>query len=105
MLFSKEGARFFSENTKAPTVVVGAADGLDLGVPFQSAADAIANAGDNTFASRYADWYPTLSTDSRDQFGRLMTGQATVEEVLQAIQESADAVKADDSIPKYTREV
>ncbi|MCC6944722.1 MAG: N-acetylglucosamine/diacetylchitobiose ABC transporter substrate-binding protein [Thermomicrobiales bacterium] len=105
LLFSKEGARFFSENTKAPTVVVGAADGLDLGVPFQSAADAIANAGDYTFASRYADWYPQLSTDSRDQFGRMMTGQASVEEALQAIQETADAVKADDSIPKYTREI
>ena len=43
-------------------------------------------------------------TDSRDQFGLLMTGGATVDEVLQAIQESADAVKADDTIPKYTRE-
>jgi N-acetylglucosamine transport system substrate-binding protein len=104
LLFSKEGARFFSEDTSALTVVQGAADGLDLGVPFQSAQDAIAAAGENTFASRYADWYPQLSTDSRDQFGRLMTGAASVEEVLQAIQESADAVKADETIPKYTRE-
>jgi len=104
LLFSVEGARFFSEDTKALTVVNGAAEGLDLGIPFQSAQDAIAAAGENTFASRYADWYPQLSTDSRDQFGVLMTGGASVEEVLQAIQESADAVKADDTIPKYTRE-
>lgn len=105
LLFSVEGARFFSEDTRALTVVNGAAEGLDLGVPFQSAQDAIANAGENTFASRYADWYPPLDTDSTDQFGLLMTGGATVEEVLQNIQDSADAVKADDSIPKYTREV
>ncbi len=105
LLFSQEGARFFSEDTKALTVVNGAAEGLDLGASFQSAQDAIANAGDNTFASRYADWYPELSTDSRDQFGLLMTGQITVEEFQQNVQDSADAVKADDSIPKYTREI
>jgi N-acetylglucosamine transport system substrate-binding protein len=104
LLFSKEGAKFFSEDTKALTVVNGAADGLDLGPSFQSAQDAIANAGDNTFAGRYADWYPQLSTDTRDQFGLLMTQQVTVAEFQQNCQDSADATKADDSIPKYTNE-
>jgi N-acetylglucosamine transport system substrate-binding protein len=103
LLFSKEGAKFFSEDTKALTVVQGAADGLDLGLAFQSAQDGLANAGENAFYSRYADWYPQLSTDSRDQFGLLMTGQVSVEEFQQNVQDSADAVKADDTIPKYTR--
>jgi N-acetylglucosamine transport system substrate-binding protein len=103
LLFSVEGARFFSEDTKALTVVQGAADGLDLGTAFESAQTALSNAGDNTIASRYSTWYPPLDTESRDQMGALLTGQITVEEFQERVQEAADAVAADDSIPKYTR--
>lgn len=105
LLFSKEGARFFSESTSSLTVVLGAADGLELGPTFTSTQDALTNAGDNTFASRYADWYPTLNTESRDQMGALLTGQISVEDYMNNIQAVADSVAADDSIPKYTREV
>src|SRR5690606_8410366 len=60
MLFSQEGARFFSEATKSLTVVEGAAEGLDLGSAFASVQDAIANAGGNTFVAGYAGWYADL---------------------------------------------
>jgi N-acetylglucosamine transport system substrate-binding protein len=103
LLFSVEGARFFSEATRALTVVQGAAEGLDLGSAFASAQDALANAGENTIAGRYRFWYPTLESESRNQMGALMTGQITVEEFQDIVQEEADAVAADDSIPKYTR--
>ena len=105
LLFSKEGGRFFSESTSSLSVVQGAADGLDLGPAFASAQDALNAAGENTIASRYADWYPMLDTESRDQMGALLTGQISVEDYMNNVQAAADAVKSDDSIPKYTREV
>lgn len=103
LLFSVEGARFFSEDTKALTVVNGAADGLDLGVAFASAQTALSNAGENTIYSRYPEWYPPLATESANQFGALMTGQINAEEFMDNMQEVADEVTEDDSIPKYTR--
>lgn len=104
LLFSKEGARFFSESTSALTVVLDAAEGLDLGAPFASAQEALSNAGENTIVARYSTWYPTLDTESRDQMGALLTGQISVEDYMNNIQAVADAVAADDSIQKYTRE-
>lgn len=103
LLFSKEGGRFFSEDTKALTVVEGAADGLDLGAAFASAQTSLANAGDNTIYSQYADWYPPLDTETQNQFGALMTGKIGAEEFMDNMQAAADAVAKDDSIQKYTR--
>ena len=60
MLFSQEGARFFSEATKSLTAVIGAAEGLDLGTAFASVEQAIANAGENTFVANYGGWYADL---------------------------------------------
>jgi N-acetylglucosamine transport system substrate-binding protein len=103
LLFSKEGGRFFSEDTKALSVVNGAADGLDLGAAFASAQTALSDAGANTIYSRYTEWYPTLDTETQNQFGALMTKQVTVDEFMENMQEAADAVAEDDSILKYTR--
>lgn len=104
LLFSKEGGKFFSEDTKALTVVNGAADGLDLGAAFESAQTALADAGANTIFSRYTEWYPMLDTETQNQFGALLTGAIDAEEFMNNMQEAADAVAEDDSIPKYTRE-
>jgi N-acetylglucosamine transport system substrate-binding protein len=49
LLFSKEGGRFFAEDTASLSVVLGSGDGLDLGTSFASTQEAIANAGENTF--------------------------------------------------------
>ncbi len=104
MLFSQEGARFFSEATKSLTAVVGAAEGLDLGTAFASVEEAIAAAGDNQFVARYSGWYADLNEESTLQFGNLVTGQATVEEVSQALQALTDELRENPDIPKFTRE-
>jgi N-acetylglucosamine transport system substrate-binding protein len=104
MLFSQEGARFFSEATKSLTAVVGAAEGLDLGTAFKSVEDAIAAAGENQFVARYAGWYADLDQESQLQFGNLLTGQSSVEEVSQALQKMTDDLRDNPDIPKFTRE-
>ncbi|HEY8448083.1 MAG TPA: N-acetylglucosamine/diacetylchitobiose ABC transporter substrate-binding protein [Thermomicrobiales bacterium] len=103
ILFSKQGARFFSENTKALTVVQGAADDLDLGPAFASAQQTLAAAGENTIQARYDSWYKALGDEAKNQMGELLNGRASVEDVMNAIQEAADAVKNDPAIKKYQR--
>jgi N-acetylglucosamine transport system substrate-binding protein len=103
ILFSKQGARFFSENTKALTVVQGAADDLELGPAVDSAKAAIANAGTNTVQARYDGWYTPLANAARDAFGELLTGRTSVEDFQNAVQEAADQVKNDPAIKKYQR--
>ena len=104
MLFSQEGARFFSEVTKSLTAVVGAAEDLDLGTAFASVEEAITAAGANTFVARYGGWYADLNEEADRQFSLLMTGEATPEEVSQALQALTDEIRENPDIPKFTRE-
>src|SRR5829696_3681264 len=104
LLFSKEGGRFFAEDTKSLSVVVGSGEGLDLGTSFASTQEAIAGAGENTFGTaRYQGWYKDLQDESRFQMLALMQKQISIEEFQDVVQEMADSVKEDDAIPKYTR--
>ncbi len=105
LLFSKEGGRFFAEDTKSLSVVVGSGDGLDLGTSFASTQQAIANAGENTFpTASYQGWYKDLQDETRFQLLALMQKQISIEEFQDLAQEMADQVAEDDAIPKYTRE-
>ncbi len=104
LLMSKEGATFFSESTKALSTTQGAAEGVELGPAFASAQERLAAAGENTYAVRYREWYGPMMTETRDQMSALMTGGVTVEEFIDNCQAAADAVAADDTIEKFTRE-
>lgn len=104
MLFSQEGARFFSEATKSLTAVVGAAEGLDLGTAFASVEKAISEAGDNTFVARYGGWYADLNEEADRQFSLLMTGEATPQEVSEALQQLTNEIRENPDITKFTRE-
>jgi N-acetylglucosamine transport system substrate-binding protein len=103
ILFSKEGARFFSQNTKALTVVLGSADGLNLGTAFASAQDAVKKAGDNTFVALYGTWYAKMENDIKDQMGAMLTKQITPAQYMDKAQQIADATAKDSSIKKYHR--
>ena len=104
MLFSQEGARFFTEATGSLTVVSGAAEGLDLSTATQSVQAAIEAAGANTFVAQFGTWYADLDEETQNQFSLLMTGQATPEEVSSALQELTDELRENPDIPKFTRE-
>jgi N-acetylglucosamine transport system substrate-binding protein len=105
LLFSKEGARVFSESTKSLTSVIGAAEGLDLGTAFASLQQAVTAAGENTFKAQYYDWYKDLDDETQNLFGQMMAGQLTPQDVMDGAEDVATMVREDDSIPKYRREV
>jgi len=103
LLASKQAARFFSQNTKSLTVVVGSADGLDLGTAFASAQQVVKNAGTNLFYSMYGTWYTELGTEANNQMGELLNNRLTPAQYIQKVQKMADQVAKDSSIPKYKR--
>ncbi|MGN6483213.1 MAG: hypothetical protein ACTHMX_02310, partial [Thermomicrobiales bacterium] len=89
--------------TKSLTVVTGSADGLDLGAAFKSAQAGIAAAGANTWSSQYGR-YADLQDEAKNQFGLLLTGQTSVEDMVSTLQDLTNQIREDDSIPKFTRE-
>lgn len=104
LLFSVSGARFFAENTKSLTVVLGSGDGLDLGTAFASAQAAIAAAGTNTFPeAKYGAWYTDLHDEAKNDLGGMLQGKMSIADFQSKVQDAADKVKADDSIQKYKR--
>ena len=102
LLFSKEGGRVFAESTKSLSTVIGSGEGLDLGTSFASAQEAIAAAGENTYVTRYQDWYAQFGEDVKYPLAELLQMRISIEEFQNTAQELADAVKDDESIPKYT---
>jgi N-acetylglucosamine transport system substrate-binding protein len=106
LLFSMESSRFFAEATKSITATAGSGEGLDLGTAFASVNAVIANAGTNAFPrASYGDWYKDLADEARFQLLALMQKQIDIGEYQDTVQQMADDVKADDAIPKFTREM
>ena len=103
LLFSKEGGAKFAELTKSLSVVIGSGEGLDLGTAFASTTAAIQAAGANTFSARYPDWYAPFHDEAKLELLALLQGENSVEDFQNNVQQLADDLKADDSIPKYTR--
>ncbi len=101
LLFSIEGAQFFSEATKSLTVVEGAAEGLELGTAFASTAVAVEAAGENVFISRWPDFYPDLNELVETSIAQVMTGDMSVDDFIAEVQAKTDETREDDSITKY----
>jgi len=103
LLFSKEGGRKFSELTQSITVVQGSTEGLQFGIPTASVVAAIDAAGENTFSTRFAEWYKDLGDEAKQQMAGLMQKQISIEEFMDSVQQAADDVKDDPDIPKFQR--
>ena len=104
ILYSKQGARFFSENTKSLTVVQGSAEGLKLGSAFESVQTANAAAGSNVFVAQYGTWYKKLQDEAKDQMGAMLTKQIKPADFIDKVQKMADDVAKDTSIKKFKRQ-
>lgn len=104
LLFSKEGGRFFSQNTKSLTVVLGSADGIDLGSAFASAQKVINAAGANVFYAMYGAWYSKLATEAKNQMGELLNNRLDPAGFMDKLQKMADGIAKDSSIPKFHRD-
>ena len=103
VLMSKANAQWFAQNVGAIMPVTGGTEGVELSSAVQSATAIAEAAGDQIFDTQTDAWYTPLNDEMRDRTGDLMTGRMSPEEWAQALQAKADEVKADDTIPKYSR--
>jgi N-acetylglucosamine transport system substrate-binding protein len=103
LLFSKEGGAKFATLTSSLSVVKGSGEGLDLGTAFASTQAAIAAAGANTFSARYGGWYPSFNDEAKLVLAELLQKRISVADFQDQVQQLADDLKDDDSIPKFTR--
>jgi hypothetical protein len=53
--------------------------------------------------TRYQDWYTEFGDEVKNQLAELLQMRISIEEFQDTVQEAADFVKDDPSIPKYTR--
>ncbi|MCC6704163.1 MAG: carbohydrate ABC transporter, N-acetylglucosamine/diacetylchitobiose-binding protein, partial [Thermomicrobiales bacterium] len=98
MLFSKEGGAEFSRLTKSLTVVNGAADEVEFGIPTDSVKAAIAAAGENVFASRFGGWYPAFNNEVKLVLLDLMLNRVSVDDFMSRAEELASDVRNDPDI-------
>lgn len=104
MLFSKEGGAEFSRLTKSLTVVNGAADDVEFGIPTESVKAAISAAGENTFASRFGGWYPALNNEIKLVLLDLMLKRISIDDFMDKCEELAADTREDPDIVIRTRD-
>jgi N-acetylglucosamine transport system substrate-binding protein len=102
LLFSKEAGNHFAQYAGSLTAVQGVGEGMDLGTALASVLTAVKNAGSNVFQALYGTWYADLEEEAKNQMGALLQKQIDIKEFMSSVQDVADQVKDDDSIPKYT---
>lgn len=105
ILFSREAAGFFAENTKSTTVVENSTEGLQLGTAFDSVVNAVTAAGTDLLdpLAGYLAWYNKLVTEVNNQMAALLTKRVNPTEFLDNIQKVADEIAQDPSIKKFKR--
>jgi N-acetylglucosamine transport system substrate-binding protein len=105
ILFSREGARFFAENTRSHTVVQNSTDGLTLGTAFDSVVTVVNAAGPNVLdpLAGYVTWYKKLATEVNNQMGALLTKRIRPADFMENLQKVADETARDSTITKYKR--
>ena len=103
IMLSKEGAAEFTKLTSAPTIVDGAADGLDLSPGAASSTALIDSGGDNNWNYYYAIWYTPLDPKIQSVVAELAAGRITADEFCSGAQQAADEVAEDPATQKRTR--
>ena len=100
-MLSKANAQFFAKEISAIMPVFGGSEGVELSSALTSALQA-AEAANGGFNYLSRGWYSDLWTAVKNATGELLTNRTSPEQFAETVQAAADAVKADDDIPKYT---
>ncbi len=102
-MLSKEGAAEFTKLTAAPTVVDGAAEGLDLTPGAASSIALIESGGESNWNYYYAIWYSPMDPKIQSAVGELAAGRISADEFTTRCQQAADETAADPATQKRTR--
>ncbi len=100
-MLSKANAQFFAKQISAIMPVFGGSEGVELSSALTSALQ-VAEAANGGFNYLSRGWYSDLWTAVKNATGELLTNRITPEQFAETVQATADEVKADGDIPKYT---
>jgi N-acetylglucosamine transport system substrate-binding protein len=103
IMLSKEGARKFTELTMAPTVVNGAAEGVDASPGLASSLALIESGGDNNWNYYFLIWYSPMRPKIETAVAELCAGRVSADEFCDQCQQAADETAADPATQKRTR--
>ncbi|MEV0900712.1 N-acetylglucosamine/diacetylchitobiose ABC transporter substrate-binding protein [Actinoplanes sp. NPDC049802] len=104
VMLSKEAATEFTKLTKSLTVVVGAADGVELSPGLTSANDALNKAGKDVFMGYLFDtWYKKLGDESLSAVNDLMFKGGDAQKFCDRMEAASQALAKDSSVQKQTR--
>lgn len=103
IMLSKKGAAQFTKLTAAPSVVEGAADGLDLTPGAASAIALIKSGGTNNWNYYYPIWYSPMDPKIQSAVGELAAGRLSSTEFTNQCQTAADETASDPTTQKRTR--
>lgn len=102
-MLSKEGAAEFTKLTAAPTVVDGAAEGLDLTPGAASSIALIESGGESNWNYYYAIWYSPMDPKIQSAVAELAAGRISADEFTSNCQKAADETAADPTTQKRNR--
>ena len=103
IMLSKKGAAEFTKLTAAPTVVEGAAEGLDLTPGAASSIALIDSGGEDNWNYYYGIWYSPMDPKIQSAVAELAAGRISAEEFSSQCQKIADETASDPATQKRTR--
>jgi N-acetylglucosamine transport system substrate-binding protein len=103
IMLSRDGAREFTELTSAPTVVNGAAEGVEASPGLASSLALIESGGENNWNYYFRIWYSPMAPKIETAVGELAAGRISADEFCDRCQEAADETAADPATQKRTR--
>ncbi|GAA0426301.1 carbohydrate ABC transporter, N-acetylglucosamine/diacetylchitobiose-binding protein [Actinoplanes capillaceus] len=104
VMLSKEAATEFTKLTKSLTVVLGAADGVELSPGLTSANEALNKAGKDVFMGYLFDtWYKKLGDESLSAVNDLMFKGGDPQKFCDRMEAASQALAKDSSVQKQTR--
>ncbi|MBO3737042.1 N-acetylglucosamine/diacetylchitobiose ABC transporter substrate-binding protein [Actinoplanes flavus] len=104
VMLSKEAATEFTRLTKSLTVVLGAADGVELSPGLSSANEALNKAGKDVFMGYLFDtWYKKLGDESLSAVNDLMFKGGDAQKFCDRMEAASQALAKDSSVQKQTR--
>ncbi|GGN75569.1 carbohydrate ABC transporter, N-acetylglucosamine/diacetylchitobiose-binding protein [Actinoplanes lobatus] len=104
VMLSKEAATEFTKLTKSLTVVLGAADGVELSPGLTSANAALTKAGKDVFMGYLFDtWYKKLGDESLSAVNDLMFKGGDAQKFCDRMEAASQALAKDSSVQKQIR--
>jgi N-acetylglucosamine transport system substrate-binding protein len=100
ILLSRKMAQNFLLKIGSVMPIEGSTQGLEIPPAMQSALDAVAAAGNETFHVRYTDWYLELRNEQENALGALLNLAISPEQFAARVEAQAERLRGDpDTIP------